>query len=118
MFKKALFLSLLAGCAKHPVETVSGIAGIHQFAGANFSSTSSPCVDGIIVAIDHACSVPMEIEQNPEYIMLQCQQVRQGAPPWNQYNIVAIINPMMPDPPEMEIMCMDPYARVFLQPRP
>ena len=118
MFKKALVLSALVGCIKHPVEYPAGIAGMHQFAGANFSSTNSPCMDGVIVALDHACNIPMEMEQNSEYIMLQCQQVRKGAPPWDQYNIVAIIDPTLPDPPAMTIMCMDPYARVFLQQRP
>lgn len=118
MFKKAFFLSLLLGCAKQPCVGIPAGAGIHQFAGANFSSTSSPCVDGVIVAIDNACGVPMEMEQDSKYIMLQCQEVRTGALPWNQYNIVAVIDPMMPDPPAMTIICMDPYARVFLQERP
>ncbi len=118
MYKKAFFMFLLAGCIKHPVETAGGTPGIYNFAGSNFTSTNSPCMDGVIVALDHACAVPMEIEQDTEYVMLQCQQVREGAQPWNEYNIVAITNPHLEDPVDMTMMCVDPYIRIYVRQRP
>ena len=118
MFKKALFVMMMLGCAKHPIDQQSNSAGLYGFAGENFSSTNSPCLDGIIAAIDHSCAVPMEIEEGYPYVTIQCTRVVEGAPPWNQYNVVAITNPEMEDPAEATMLCVDPYTRVYAQIRP
>ena len=83
-----------------------------------FAPTNSPCLDGVIVAIDHSCAAPMLMEQTGPYIMLQCSEVRATMPPWNEYNTIVIIDPNMPDPDMSNMICMDPYARVYMQKRP
>ena len=118
MFKKILFLMSLIGCAKSVPPHEVGSAGLYGFAGKNFSSTNSPCLDGVIVAIDHGCSVPMQLEENSPYIMIQCTKVRVGAPPWDKYNIIAVTDPQVEDSKEATMMYMDPYARIYIQPRP
>ena len=114
MFKKLFFILAMAGCAKHTPST----AGIHQFAGENFSSTNSLCLDGILVTIDHSCAVPLSYEENHPYVMIQCAMVRAGASPWNKYNIIAIIDPSVRDPAGSVMICADPYARVYMEKRP
>ena len=118
MFKKALFVMMMLGCAKHPVDQQSNSAGLYGFAGENFSSTNSPCLDGVIAAIDHSCAVPMDIEEGYPYIIIQCEKVREGANPWNKYNIIAITDAEIEDPQEATMMCVDPHARVYIQQRP
>jgi hypothetical protein len=113
-----IFLISLVGCVKHASSGTTGTPGLHQFAGANFSSTNSPCLDGVITAIDHSCAVPMDLEEGYPYIMIRCAKVRTGAPPWDKYNIMAITDPSVGDPEEVTIMCMDPYARIYIQSRP
>ena len=118
MFKSIIFLMSLIGCMKQNVVGSQGTPGLYQFAGANFSSTNSPCLDGVITAIDHSCAVPMNIEESGPYVMVQCTHVRAGMPPWDKYNIIAIIDPNIEDPQDIAIMCMDPYARIYIQTRP
>ena len=118
MFKSIIFLMSLIGCAKHAPSSTVGTPGLYQFAGANFSSTNSPCLDGVITVVDHSCAVPMELEEGHPYVMIQCSKVRPGAQPWDKYRIIAITDPTIDDPPEITIMCMDPYARVYIQARP
>ena len=118
MFKKAIFVFMMSGCLKHPIVEPGGTPGLYGFAGENFISTNSPCLDGVITAIDHSCAVPMEIEEGYPYIMIQCVQVRAQAIPWNKYSILAITNPAIEDPPEATMLCMDPHARVYIQKRP
>ena len=75
-------------------------------------------MDGVLVAVDHSCAVPMVMEEKHPLIMIECEMAREGASPWHQYNIIAIIDPSMPDPPGAVMMCMDPYARIYIQKRP
>lgn len=114
MLKKVFIMLLMAACAKQ----VPSTSGIHKIAGDNFLSTNSPCMDGVLVAIDHSCSVPMVVEEKHPYIMIQCEIVRDGENPWHKYNIIAIIDPSLQDPPGATMMCMDPYARIYIQRRP
>lgn len=120
MLKKTFFVLLLAGCAKfssiqHPY--TGGTAG---FAGVNFTSTHSPCVDGIIVAIDESCAIPLEMEQADSYIIFQCLETRADATPWHKYNVIAVLSPHTAElaPPNSETLCMDPHTTVYLQNRP
>ena len=115
MFKNILFLMSIAGCAKH---TPVSEAGLYKFAGENFSPTNSPCLDGVIVAVDHSCAVPMEIEEGYPYVMIQCTKVRDGAPRWDKYNIIALTTPQLENPDNTEMVCVDPYTRVYIQSRP
>jgi hypothetical protein len=117
MLKSAFFALLMIACAKHsPIQQVN--AGLNGFAGENFSPTNSPCLDGIIVAIDHSCAVPMTIEQGYPYVTMQCTAVRDGAPRWDKYNIIAITTPEIKEPVNAGALCMDPFARVYIQERP
>jgi len=118
MFKKVLFVLMISACAKYgSVESITA-AGLYGFAGENFSSTNSPCLDGVIAIIDHSCAVPMQIEEGYPYITIQCEKVREGSSPWNKYNIIAITNAEIEDPQEATMICVDPYTRVYIQPRP
>ena len=114
MFKIAFFALLMSACAKQ----VSPSGGIQGFAGENFASTNSPCTDGVIVAIDHSCAVPMLMEQTGPYIMMQCSEVRANTAPWNEYNVIVVIDPDIPVPDMSNMVCADPYARVYVQKRP
>lgn len=117
MLKNALFMIAMTACAKQGV-IESSSAGIYQFAGENFSSTNSPCLDGVIVAIDHSCAIPMEMEEGYPYIIIQCHQTRPNSPPWHKYNVIALTNPAIEDPDNADQICIDPYARVYIQERP
>ena len=118
MFKKTLFVLMMSACVKNGEVNSSSSAGLYGYAGKNFSSTNSPCLDGVIAVIDHSCAVPMEIEEGYPYITIQCQKVREGAHPWNKYNIIAITSAEIEDPREVTMVCVDPYTRVYIQPRP
>jgi|TARA_R110000824_G_scaffold32156_5_gene104006 hypothetical protein len=118
MLKHLLFVMIAFGCVKHEVVQSDDAAGLHGFAGENFTSTNSPCLDGIITAIDHSCAVPMEIEEGYPYVTIQCQKTRPGAPPWNKYSIVAVTNPQIEEPSNAHRLCVDPYVRVYLQKHP
>ena len=118
MFKSMAFALMMLGCFKHTAPEPAGTAGLYGFAGKNFLSTNSPCLDGVLVAIDHSCAVPMEVEEGYPYIMIQCVQVRPEASPWNKYSILAITNPAIEDPPHATMLCVDPYARIYMQKRP
>ena len=118
VFKKVLFVFMMSACAKHGPSQPTTLAGLYGFAGENFSSTNSPCLDGVIAVIDHSCAVPMEIEEGYPYVTIQCQKVREGSRPWSKYNIIAITNAAVEDPQEATMVCVDPYARVYIQPRP
>jgi len=118
VFKRVLFVLMAAACAKHSVTAQRTGGSLYGFAGENFSSTNSPCLDGIITVIDHSCAVPMEIEEGYPYITIQCTKVVEGAHPWNQYNVMAIINPELEGPDEESMVCADLYTRVYIQTRP
>ncbi len=117
MLKKALFLLLMIGCAKHPV-TSEDPQGLLKFAGSNFTSTSSICLDGVIVALDHVCTKPIEIYDGYPYVSIRCNKVGKESPPWDQYNIIAVTHTQATTPPGSEMICADPAARVFLQELP
>ena len=53
-----------------------------------------------------------------KHVTIQCQKTREGAPPWNKYNVIAITNPQIEEPLAAHPICMDPYARVYIQERP
>jgi hypothetical protein len=117
MLKRVFFVLGMIACGKHPVP--QEVAGRHLgFAGENFSSTNSPCLDGILAAIDHSCAVPMEIEEGYPYVMIQCASIRAESPPWNEYNIIAITSPRIEDPAGATMLCVDPHTRVYMQKRP
>mgnify|MGYP003656093726 FL=1 len=118
MLKSTLFALMMAGCAKHTTPQQTSAAGIYGFAGENFTSTNSPCLDGIIVAIDHGCAVPMTIEEGYPYVTVGCPSVRDGSPRWDKYTIIAITNPEIEDPTSVGALCIDPFARVYIQERP
>ena len=118
MLKHMLFAMIAFGCAKHDVVQGVSTAGLYGFAGENFTSTNSPCLDGIITAIDHSCAVPMEIEEGYPYVTIQCQETRPGMPPWSKYSIVAVTNPQIEEPSTADRLCIDPYVRIYLQKRP
>jgi hypothetical protein len=116
MLKTIFFILLAVACAKHPVsESKAGLAG---FAGENFSSTNSACLDGTLVAIDHHCAVPMIIEEGYPYILVRCEKVREGSPPWNEYNVLVLTNAIVDEPHEAVLICEDPHARVYVQKHP
>ena len=120
MLKAILFVFGMVSCAKHiPQETLSS-AGIMGFAGENFSSTNSPCLDGVLTAMDHSCAVPIQIEEGDRFVMIQCTNVREGSNPWDEYLVVSIMDPSAPDirGADTTLMCMDPYTRVYIQKRP
>ena len=118
MLKSTLFALMMVGCAKHITPQQTSNAGLYGFAGENFISTSSLCLDGIIVAIDHSCTVPMTIEEGYPYVTIRCPSVRDGAPRWDKYTIIAITNPEIEDPTIAAAICIDPFARVYIQDRP
>jgi hypothetical protein len=118
MVKRTIFILMMTGCAKHGSVESANFGGLSGYAGQNFSSTNSPCLDGVIAAVDHSCAVPMEIEEEYPYITIQCQKVREGASPWNKYNIIAITNAAIEDPQKAAMMCVDPHTRIFIQKRP
>ena len=118
MFKNALFVLMLSACAKHPTLTTSSTAGVYGYAGENFSSTNSPCLDGVIAAMDSSCAVPMSMEEGHPYVFLQCPKVRPDSNPWHKYTVVAIVDPTVSDPPTATMMCVDPYARLYIQENP
>ncbi len=118
VLKKLFFALMMCSCAKHSSIEQLNKGGAMKFAGENFSSTNSPCLDGILTAIDHSCAVPMQIEEGYPYVMIQCTKVRPGQPEWNIYNILAVTNPVIEDPADAIMLCMDPYARIYAQKRP
>ena len=118
MLKSAFFVLMMMGCAKHSIPQQTSIAGLHGFAGEHFTPTNSPCLDGVVVAIDHSCAVPMEIEDGYPYVTITCTATRDGAPPWHKYKVIAITNPEMEDPAGVGVLCIDPYTRVYIQERP
>ncbi len=118
MFKKALFMLMMTACAKHSADEQANTAGLYKSAGENFSSTNSPCLDGVITAVDHSCAVPMNIEEGYPYILIHCEKVRSGANPWDKYSIIAVTNVEIEDPEIAVMICADPHARVYIQQRP
>ena len=118
MFKRALFVLMMAGCVKYPVSEDAKNTGMFGLAGENFSSTNSPCLDGVLVAIDHSCAVPMKIEEGYPYVTISCQEVRPGANPWDKYTVVAITNPAIEEPPQASMLCADLHTRVYIQNQP
>ena len=118
VFKKAFFLILLAGCfgSKAPIEPSK--AGLQGYAGENFSTTNSPCFDGVLAAMDSSCAVPIEIEEGYPYVMVNCASVRSGANPWDKYLVIILTNQAIREPEIASMICADPYARVYIQERP
>ena len=117
MLKKALFLLLMVGCAKHPI-TPESPQGLLKFAGSNFTSTKSICLDGVIVALNHVCAKPIEIYDGYPYVSIRCNEVDKEQAPWDQYNIIAVTHQQASPPPGTEMICADPAARVYLQELP
>ena len=118
MFKKAFFLFLLTGCFKTKAPIESSSAGLQGYAGENFSTTNSPCFDGVLTAMDSSCAVPIQIEEGYPYVMVNCTNVRDGANPWNKYLVIILTSQMMGEPDSGALICADPYARVYIQERP
>ena len=118
MLKSTFFALMIAGCVKHATPQQAGSAGLYGYAGENFTSTNSPCLDGVIVEIDHSCAVPMTIEEGYPYVTIRCASVRDGAPRWDKYTIIAITNPEIEAPTLVGALCIDPLARVYVQERP
>ena len=118
MLKSAFFVLMMMGCAKHPIPQQAGNAGLYGFAGENFTPTSSPCLDGVVVVIDHSCAVPMEIENSYPYVIITCSATREGTQSWHKYNVIVITDPEMEDPTDATAFCIDPHARVYVQERP
>ena len=116
MLKTIFFVLLGVSCAKHPISQSN--AGLVGFAGENFSSTNSACLDGTLVAIDHHCAVPMIIEEGYPYILVRCEKVREGAPPWHKYNVLVMTNTTRGEPHDVVLTCADPHARVYIQKHP
>ena len=116
MLKSALFVLLSIGCAKH----VPATAGLSGYAGANFITTNSPCIDGILTALDYSCTTMLSVEQTAGFVVMQCTETKPNTPDWEKYNIIAVTNPKIPEPPEdqAEMICVDAHARVYLQERP
>ena len=117
MLKSAFFVLMMMGCAKHPIPQEASNAGLYGFAGEHFTPTNSPCLDGVIVAIDHSCTVPMEIEDSYPYVTITCTATREGSPPWHKYKIIAITNPAIENPVGVGAFCTDSYTRLYLQER-
>jgi hypothetical protein len=115
MLKQVFFLMMLVGCATSKTVSNSGLLG---FAGENFSSTNSPCLDGVITAIDHSCNEPAIIEEGIPYTLISCPTVRPGTNPWDKYNVFVSTNHRIEEPKYSTLICADPHARVYIQKRP
>jgi len=116
MLKNIFFALAMMGCAKH-ADHQDPAGSLYKFAGKNFTTTNSPCLDGVIVSIDYACAVPMSIEGGYPYVNIQCTQSRANTPPWDKYLIIAVTNPQIEEPPNTILLCADSYARVYAQKR-
>lgn len=118
MLKKIFFvLSIMSfGCVKHTPEPSN--AGIAGFSGESFESTDSMCINGIIVAIDHACAVEMTIEQTDTYVLVGCTEVKDKSIDWSKYKIIALLDPRKPNPAHSIMICADPRTRLYLQRTP
>ena len=92
-----------------------GILGVKSLKSSFFPLTESHLVQ---IAVSYPGASPMEIEEGYPYVTIQCQKTREGAPPWNKYNVIAITNPQIEEPLAAHPICMDPYARVYIQERP
>jgi len=122
MLKTIFFVLGMMSCAKHTAANTASNAGLLGFAGENFSSTNSPCLDGVFTAMDHSCAVPVGMEESLGYIVIQCTHVRQNAPRWNEYIVISVTDPTAPDleaeNSDTTLICVDPYARIYMQKRP
>ena len=118
MLKNTLFLSMLAACLKQGPAVEGHPGNLQGFAGQNFVPTNSVCMDGLITAMDHMCSVPIEIESGYPYVVVQCTKALPNMVEWHKYQIVAVNNEQIEPPTDATLLCADVYVRVFIQERP
>ena len=120
MLKRVFFILslLIVGCVKHS-STLTG-EGLSGFSGFNFEPSRSTCINGVMVAIDYACAVPMTTEANRQYAVIGCTDVtdRPEAFDWSKVNVIALFDPRLPDPIHSTIICIDPITRLYLQQAP
>ena len=116
MLKNIFFALAMMSCAKH-ADHQEPAGSLYKFAGKNFTTTNSPCLDGVIVSVDYSCAVPMSIEEAYPYINIQCTQSLPNTPPWDKYLIIAVINPQIEVPDSTMLLCADSHARVYAQKR-
>lgn len=114
VLKSALFMLIMSGCAT----TTSAKYGQNQsllgLSGHNFTSTGSPCIDGVIVAMDHSCAEAISINEGYPYVTIRCNKTNDSTM-WKHYNVVAVTNPEAQSPPGSHMLCADPSARVYVQ---
>ncbi len=115
MFKMMFFVFLSMACSVHKTPPQSSAGSLHGFAGVNFSTTNSPCLDGIIAAIDYSCAVPMYIEEGYPYILIRCEESIAGQYEWHKYDVLAVTNNTIEDPSSGALICVDPQASIYIQ---
>ena len=116
-----MFASLI-GCAKHPgvlsvFEDTDRRGGYGQFAGPEFESSNSPCVDGVLTNLDMVCkNMSVQITE-PHTVIIGCDTPAKVTS-WTGHYYMVYLNNSLPDDAETEYMfCADANAAVLAMPK-
>ena len=119
-----MIIASLLGCAKHPgvlgaFDDPDRRGGFGQFAGPEFESSNSPCIDGILTNLDMVCkSISVQIAE-PNMVVIGCDTptVTTG---WTGHYYMAYLNNSLvadTDAATEYMFCHDATAAVIAMPK-
>ena len=118
-----MMIASLLGCAKHP--GVLGAfddeqrGGYAQFAGTEFETSNSPCIDGILTNLDMVClNISMQITE-PDMVVIGCDSPAKVTDWSGHYYMVYLNNSLTRDTAAATeyMFCHDATAAVIAMPK-
>tara|TARA_E500000305_G_C4021115_1_gene238788 strand:+ start:1051 stop:1422 length:372 start_codon:yes stop_codon:yes gene_type:complete len=118
-----MMIASLLGCAKHP--GVFGTldsdlrGGYGQFAGPEFESSNSPCIDGILANLDMVCkNISVQIAE-PHMVVIGCDTPAKVTDWSGHYYMAYLNNSLTPEAAAATsyMFCHDGTAAVIAMPK-
>jgi len=119
VLKKLFFTLLMIGCVKTPLSpSVPNMHDMSSFAGAEYASANSICVDGLLVNLGNECKTLVEIQGIGAIKAIQCHKAKKKNSPWDKYTFYVISSHSIAPPPHTMEFCIDPTAIIYIRERP
>ena len=119
MFKIAVLVMALVSCAKRSVLTpaVPNMYDLSSFPGSTYSTTNSPCLDGLLVNLGAACETMVRIEGHVVITHVTCHKAKAKDSPWDDYTFTVTGDHAIQQPPYTEHFCADQASVIYFKPR-
>ena len=119
MLKLAVLIMMATSCVKQPIPslTVPHMYDLSTLVGPDYSTTNSPCLDGLLVNLGYACKTMVGIEGRGVITYVHCYEAKAKDSAWDDYIFIVIGDLSIGAPPNTQSLCTDRASAIYFSER-